>query len=166
MDKPELVARLEKAVNDGDSDAAAALFHPNAQVTIPALSGFRGTDEIRSLFEFCAGIQVNWSFEDCVVQGDSITCRVNQHDGWADGAGIAPLEYERMTLIVRDGLIMLLEGAWTESTRTALGARLETFTPWAVAHHPELYTPSGDFSYTRRAGEGFIRAMQEWLSGE
>lgn len=166
MDKPELVTRLEKAVNDGDSEAIVELFDPNAQVTIPALSGFRGTDEIRSLFEFCAGVQVHWSFQDCVVQGDSITCRVKQHDGWADRAGIAPLEYERMTLTVRNGLITLLEGAWTESTRAKLGTQLETFTPWAVAHHPELYTTSGDFSYTRRAGAGFIRAMQEWLSAE
>jgi hypothetical protein len=163
--EPEgVVANLAEAVNRRDVEAVMAIIAGDATVTIPALSGRQGRDEIEAFFEFCAGIGVSWEVSDTIVHGDAVTCQVAQRDGWADLVGVAPLVYETMTIMVRNGRVAGIEGQWSSETLQRLGSQLESFTPWAVEHHPELYTEDGDFRYTREAGEGFIRAAEEWVS--
>lgn len=163
--EPEgVVANLAEAVNRRDVDAVMAMIAADATVTIPALSGRHGRDEVKAFFEFCAGIEVSWEVSGTFVYGDAVRCQVAQRDGWADLLGVAPLVYETMTITVHDGRIAGIEGQWSNETLQRLGAQLESFTPWAVENHPELYTEDGDFRYTREAGEGFIRAAEEWIS--
>lgn len=163
-DLESVVTDLVEAVNRRDVDAVMSTIATDAVVTIPALSGRRGRDEITAFFEFCAGIEVSWETSGTIVAGESVTCQVAQHDGWADLMGVAPLVYETMTFIVRGGAVHGIEGQWSSETLQRLGSALEGFTPWAVEKHPELYTTDGDFRYTREAGAGFIEAAREWVA--
>lgn len=163
-DQEGVVLSLVDAVNRRDVDAVMAIVSDDARVSIPALSGRHGRDEIRAFFEFCAGIEVSWEISGLITHGERVVCQVAQHDGWADLLGIAPLVYETMELAVGDEGIIEIKGEWSKETLHRLGAQLESFTPWAIETHPELYTEDGDFRYTREAGEGFIRAAEEWVS--
>ena len=160
----ELVDQLEKRLNAGDVVAVMELFAPDATVSIPALDPRRGLDEIEGLFEFCVGINVRWTFKEAVVTDGRADCRVDQHDGWSALLGLAPLQYETFRVTVSEGRIADIEGTWTEETLHDLGNSLESFTPWALEHHPHLYGPDGSFRYTREAGTGFIAAATEWLA--
>lgn len=163
-DPREVVEALQLAINAGDVDAAVALFHDDASVSIPALGPREGKEAIRELFEFCAGIELRWELRDFRTDGRATICTADQYDGWAGAAGIAPLQYESFSVTVAGGLIVSLVGAWSQTTSVTLGHLVERFTPWAVEAHPELYAANGDFIYSFDSGAGFSKAMREFLA--
>lgn len=160
----KVVRLLEERVNTGDVDAIMRLFDLDAEVAIPALDVCTGADRIRELFDFCAGIGVHWDVRSVTHTDDGAACRVHQFDGWADLMGLSPLVYESFLVSLgEEDRITRIVGTWSTGTLEALGAGLEAFTPWALEHHPHLYTDTGAFRFTREAGEGFIAAAREWL---
>ena len=163
-DPREVVEALQLAVNARDVDAAVALFDDDAAVSIPALGPRQGKEQIRELFDFCAGIEVRWELTDYGIDESVVRCTADQYDGWAIAAGLAPLRYQSFSVTVADGLISSLAASWSQTTNVALGRMVEKFTPWAIENHPELYSTDGDFKYTYDSGAGYIKAMQEFLA--
>lgn len=163
MGAVELTYQLLGSVNAGDVEGAVQLFDEDATVKIPSLTPKRGHDEIRALFDFWAGLNVQWELRESTETEYGATVILDHFDAWGNLLGIVPLNYDSFRISVERDRIVAIDGSWSESTFEALGRALEEFTPWAIENHPELFLDNGDFRYSREAGAGFIAAAEEWM---
>lgn len=161
----EVVTGFVDAVNRHDIDSIVERVHPTIHISFAGLTPFEGKERVRSYFEWFAGYGARWDLDIVNAEPGHAHCRLDTFDRWSEIAGISPLRYSRVDFDVDGELVARIETEFTDSSSDALGRLLESFTPWAIEHYPELYTDDGDYDYSFSNGARMVDVMRQWRAG-
>lgn len=161
-----LVTLFEQAANRHNLEALAALFTEDAEYELLGQDVLRGAAQLRALHAYDAGLNTVLEIADCSVDGDTVTCRMVEHNEWLAAAGLGPIVYHRATFTFAGDRIAKLTVAMDEEKVEEIGEVLHEFTPWLMDTYPReasrLFTEGGDFVYSRENGELVVRLLREW----
>jgi hypothetical protein len=86
-----IVASLQDAANRHAVDEVMAMFADQAEFELTGLTRLVGKNEIRSIFEYDAGVDSNIQFINCTSTADTVTCRIVETNGRIRLAGLDSL---------------------------------------------------------------------------
>lgn len=165
-DLMSLLRVWEAAANRHDLDAMEAMFAADAEFELVGQVTLVGKEQIRSIHDYDAGLNTRLDNHDCVVEGNTVTCQVTEHNDWLDAAGISEVHYTSAVYTFEDGLIKRIEATLSPESGQAIGQALQAFDAWATENRPEeyakLFNPEGRFIYSRESGVRVVGLLKEW----
>lgn len=156
---------LVDAINNGDVDAALALFtdDPKVQIWNDKVAGM---EQLRAMFDWLAGGGTQYQMAECKWQGMGVQCAVSFVDGCMEAFGAPEGLPGKMTFRSReDGTLQQVIGFLEPAERKAYNDWLEGKDAWASANRAgELAQAEG---YSKLAGEMAVKLCQDYAaSGE
>ena len=108
----------------------------------------------------------------CEDQGESdggvtVHCTFDYHAFRSDEVGLGPYTDNYWDLVVRNGKITSVAGAWAYITNGFSSERWEPFQRWVTSAHPEdlqVMYPVGDFGITKESIRLWDRRLREWVA--
>ena len=159
----DLIARVlayQEVANRYEIDAAVAMFAESGAVEDARGDEYRGPDALRAAHEYDRECGARVAFSDCIVSGDTLTCRFVHCtaldravglDGWRSAA-VFTFDGGR---IVR--FTSLPTGDEERERHRRAKGPLRT---WAQRHYPDDFAVSGGFDAT--AGAALARLARAW----
>lgn len=164
-----LVKLYEQAANRHNLDAIDALFAADAEYELEGQDVLRGVAQLKALHAYDAGINTQLEIQDCESGENTVTCRITERNDWLSAAGLAPILYPRAEFTFAGDRIRRLKVGMDEERIQEIGDVLHDFMPWLFDAYPaaseRIFTPAGDFVYSRDNGELVVRLLREWRAG-
>lgn len=158
------VKAFENTCNSHDVEEIISLYAENAVHKVPGQFLLRGKKELRGLAEYDSVSNTHFTFNQCEVEGDTVTCEFIATDDWIKTAGIEKVYYSAV-FVFSNGLIRLWIAKPTPETAQALGQVFSSFVEWASKERPQQLkemTPEGRFIYNAENAKKSLALVQEW----
>jgi hypothetical protein len=163
-----IVAALQDAANRHAVDEVMAMFADDAVFELTGLTRLVGKNEIRSIFEYDAGVDGNIQFVDCTSTGDTVTCRLLETNERIRLAGLDSLLYPACRLSFDNGLIRLWSAVPDPESTRAIMEFWGAVGEWIKEHYPaeytRMFTREGRFIRSRENGERAVRLGRQYRS--
>lgn len=148
------VLAFQKHKNGGDLESALQLFADEPSFHFGPLGTITGLTEFRGILEYDLALNTHLQFEDCMLKGIEVSCRVIESNDWLRTVDIDSIIYdENRFTFTQDGHIKSVSATLSAESSQFLGAAMAEFHEWAVTHKPveygELFTKEGNFVYSR-----------------
>ncbi len=158
------VKAFENTCNSHDVEEIISLYAEDAVHEVPGQFLLRGKKELRGLAEYDSVANTHFAFQQCEVDGDTVTCEFIATDDWIKTAGIEEVYYS-VVFVFSDGLIKRWIAEPTPETAQALGQVFSSFVEWASKEKPQQLqelTPEGKFIYNAENAKKSLALVQEW----
>ncbi len=162
------VTCLENAAKRHDVDEIMALFTDDAEFDLVGLTRLVGKAEIRTIFDYDAGVSGEIKLINCEAKEDTISCQMVEHNDRIAVAGLDQLLYPSCVLSFRNKLIRSWRAVPDEEGGQAFDRFWEPVRLWIAEHYPadyaQLYTHEGRFIRNRNNGERAVQLAREYRS--
>ncbi len=158
------VKAFENTCNSHDVEEVISLYMEDAVHEVPGQFLLRGKRELQGLAEYDSVANTYFTFKQCEVDGDTVTCEFIATDDWIKTAGIKEAYYSAV-FVFSNGLIKLWIAEPTPETAHALGRVFSSFVEWASKKRPQQLkemTPEGRFIYNAENAKKSLALVQEW----
>lgn len=162
------VAGLQDAANRHAIDEVMAMFAEDAEFELAGLTRLVGKNEIRSIFEYDAGVDGNIQFINCTSSMDTVTCQLVETNDRLRLAGLDSLLYPECMLSFENGLIRLWSAVPDPESTRAIMEFWGAVGEWIKEHYPaeytRMFTREGRFIRSRENGERAVRLGRQYRS--
>ena len=87
------VESFQKAVNQHNVDKVMTMFTEDAKFEIVGLSTFSGKKQVKNIFEYDVGVNMQLQFINCKSEGNIFHCQILERNDRLDVIGISELKY-------------------------------------------------------------------------
>ncbi len=162
-----MVKAYERAHNAYEVEAVMGMFAEDAQMEVMGLGVLPNLEAIRAIHEYDIGIHAQLTFQNCSVDGMTVTCEVQERNDWLDAAGLEDIYYpSAVYTFTPQGRIQKIVSTMSDDSGAALGGTMAEFIPWLMAERPDesapLFGPEGQFIYSEGNGRLVVGLLQEW----
>ena len=165
-DPLNIVAALQDAANRHAIDEVMALFADDAEFELVGLTRLAGKSEIRSIFEYDAGVDGNIQFINCTSTGDAATCQLAETNDRLRLAGLDGLLYPTCELSFKRGLIRSWRAVPDPGPTRIMMEFWDAVGRWIKEHHPaeyaKMFTGQGRFIRNRENGERAVQLGRQY----
>jgi hypothetical protein len=162
------VKALQDAANRHATDEVMAIFADDAEFELEGLVRLVGKKEIRSIFEYDAGVNSKIELINCNVTADTVNCQLVETNDRLRLAGVDRLVYHSCVLSFKNSLIRSWRAAPDPEAVRAVGQFWNAAGQWIARHFPtdysRLFTREGRFVRSRENGERAVQLAKEYLS--
>lgn len=164
---PELDGRVkayEKAYNSHDFERIMSLYAEDATFGVAGQFVLQGKEKIRGITEYNIALNVYMSFSECIIQGDTVICKLAETNDWIKMAGIKEAYYSAV-FVFGDGLIKLIIAEPTPETSEAFMQVLKPLVEWATKESPQRLAemmPEGEWVYNEANANRWLFLLYEW----
>lgn len=162
------VKSLQDAANRHAIDEVMAMFVDDAEFELGGLPRLVGKKEIRSIFEYDAGVNSKIELTNCAVTADTVNCQFVETNDRLRLAGVDRLVYQSCVLSFGKRLIRSWRAAPDPEAVRAVGQFWNAAGQWIASHFPtdysRLFTREGHFIRSRENGERAVQLAKQYLS--
>jgi hypothetical protein len=163
-----VVKTFQDAANRHAVDEVMAMFTEDAEVELKGTTRLLGKSEIRSIFEYDAGVNGNIQLINCTESVDAVSCQLVETNERLRLAGLSSLLYPSCVLSFEKKLIR----SWRV---TPDPESIQTFNQfwgpvglWIAKYYPSdyarMFTREGRFIRNRDNGERAVQLAREYRS--
>lgn len=153
---------LVDAINNGDVDAALAVFTDNPNFRLYDDKAV-GREEVRALLDWMAGKEARLRIAGCEWVGTGIQCVLSVADGCMEAYGAAGGLPGKMTFYsLEDGTLRQVLGFVEVTERKAYEEWLEAEAAWASADRADEFAQAE--GYSKGAGEMAVKLCREYAA--
>ncbi len=163
----ESVLEFQLHKNDGDLESALELFAEDPSLHFGSLGTISGLTDVRRILEYDLALNTHLKFQDCVVDGLEVSCRVIESNDWLKTVDIDSITYdENKFAFTTDGRIDSVSAVLSAESAQLLGAAMAEFHEWATKQKPEeygdLFSDEGNFVYSQDNAEKVLALLRIW----
>lgn len=144
-----LVQTFQEAPNRHAIDRVLTMFAEDAEFEIVGLTRLIGKQQIRTIFEYDAGVNGDLQIINRIATGDTVTCQLMERNDRLAPIGIALLLYPSCEFVVKAGDIQKFTAVPDAEGMAKSRAAWKAFLPWIAEHYPTdhalLFSPEGRF---------------------
>jgi len=163
-----IVAALQDAANRHAIGEVMAMFAEDAEFELTGLTRLVGKNEIRSIFEYDAGVDGNIQFTNCTSTTETVNCRLVETNERIRLAGLDSLQYPTCTLSFDNGLLRSWRAVPAPEATRAIMQFWGAVGEWIKEHHPgeygKMFTGEGRFIRSRENGELAVQLGRQYRS--
>lgn len=159
----EQVKAYQEAHNSGDVEKEVSFYAEDVKFVVFGQWTIKGKEELRKLVETDAVLNSHLIFTDVKVDGNKVTCSVEEQNDLLKLAGIDTLYYEFHEFIFEKGLIKEVRAKPTPESAKALQEFGASFGRWASENRSqELAELKGESVITKENIGKWLTLMREW----
>jgi limonene-1,2-epoxide hydrolase len=163
-----LVESLQDAARRHAIEEIMALFADDAEFELEGLTRLVGKEEIRTIFEYDAGVAGEIELINRVAKDDQVTCQILERNDRLRVAGLDGLYYPSCVLSFKNKLIRSWRAAPDPEATQAFDEFWRPVPQWIVEHYPvdyaRLFTPEGRFIRSGSNGRRAVQLAREYRS--
>jgi limonene-1,2-epoxide hydrolase len=161
-----LVQAFCEAVNRHAVAEVIAMFSDEAEFELAGLYRIVGKKQIRSVFEYDAGVHTKLEFSRFQIEGNMVKCQLVERNDRLEAIGFSKLDYPSCLLTFKERRIQKFSAKPDEESMKKIANALQGFLPWLAQKYPsdraKMYTSEGRFIYSRENGERAVPLLREW----
>ncbi len=161
----ERVKTYEQAYNSHDVEKIMSFYADDIKFEVVGFFVKEGKEEVRSLTEYDATVNIHMSISNIKINGDTATFTLIESNDWFRLAGVEELVYEPNRIVFRNGLITEIRAEITPESAKAASKAWQTMMQWASKEHSEALAelmPGGKFIYTAETAKKWLELLKEW----
>lgn len=163
-----VVAALQDAANRHAIDEVMAMFADDAEFELEGLTRLVGKKEIRSIFEYDAGVNGEIRLINCTATSDAVSCQLVETNDRLRLAGLDKLLYPSCVLAFEKGLIRSWRAIPDPGPARAFDKFCGAVRLWIAEHYPieyaRMFTREGGFMRNRENGERVVQLARQYRS--
>ena len=160
-DRLSVVEAFQDAANRHAIDEIMAMFADDAEFELEGLARLVGKKEIRTIFEYDAGVKGEIQLINCTAKTDTVSCQLVERNDRLRAAGLDRLLYPSCVLSFTNKLIRSWRAVPDPEPARAFDQFWGAVRLWISEHYPadyaRIFTREGRFIRNRDNGE---RAVQ------
>jgi len=166
----EKVQEFQDAAKSHDLDKLMEKFAENARFHIDGQNPLIGKNQIRSIFEYDAGVNGELEFINCTSEGDTVSCQILERNDRLKASGIKELIYPSCRFMFRDGLIKEFKAVREPEMAQAQAKMWPEFRQWVSENYPKdylkLFDTEGKFIRNFENGKRSVQLLKEWRASQ
>jgi len=163
-----VVAAFQDAANRHAIDEVMAMFADDAAFELEGLTRLVGKKEIRSIFEYDAGVKGEIQLINCTATADTVSCQLLETNDRLRVAGLDKLLYPSCVLSFEKDLIRSWRAVPDPGPARAFDQFWSAVRLWIAEHHPtdyaRMFTREGRFMRSRENGERVVHLARQYRS--
>ena len=157
------VKAFQEAYNSHDVEKELSLCEEDLRFEIVGESVTEGKEELRKLCEMGAILNDHLTLTDLKVSGDTVTCRLKEHNDWFKAGGIDAVYYESAQFTFKNGLIKEVRSKYTQDTARSLKEFHASFGKWgSEKRSQELAELAPEGKLTKENVSRLLTLVREW----
>lgn len=170
MSEGQNLMNLVKAFCDAANHHAVAeviaMFSDEAEFELAGLYRIVGKKQIRTVFEYDAGVHTKLEFSGFQIEGNTVKCRLVERNDRLEAIGFSELDYPSCLLTFKEGRIQKFSAKPDEVSIKKIADAWQGFLPWLTQKYPtdraKMFTCEGRFIYNLENGERVVPLLREW----
>lgn len=163
-----VVAAFQDAFNRHAIDEVMAMFADGAEFELEGLTRLVGKKDIRSIFEYDAGVNGNIQFIKCSATADTVSCQLLETNDRLRLAGLDNLLYPSCVLSFENKLIRSWRAVPDPGPARAFDEACGAVRLWIAKQYPteyeRMFTREGRFIRNRDNGERVVQLARQYRS--
>lgn len=170
QDLLDKVQGFQNAAKNHEVDKLMDMFAEDAKFHIDGQNPLIGKEEIRSIFEYDAGVNGELVFINCTSEGDTVSCQVLERNDRLKASGINELLYPSCAFTFRDGLIIEFKAVRDAERAQAQAKMWPKFRQWVSEKYPndylKLFDAEGKFIRNFENGKRSVQLLKKWRASQ
>jgi hypothetical protein len=159
----EQIKAYQEAHNSGDVEKKLSCCAEDARYEVEGLWDLEGKQDLRRLFESDAVLNSRIVLTDLKVEGNKITCKIEEESDWLKLAGIGVLNYESGQFTFEKGLIKEVRVKYTPASNQAVQEYAASFGNWASENRSQEFAELQRTGLITKETVGlYLRLLREW----
>jgi hypothetical protein len=158
----ERIKAMEEAHNSGDVEEEMSFFADDVRCDFSGSFVINGKEDLRKAVEANSIFNSRMTFTDCKESGNTVTCKVTEHNDMLKAAGLGPVYYEVSEHIFENGLIKELKARPAEENVRALKEFREGFGKWISETRPQDSTELKTVGITKENVNKWLTLIRQW----
>lgn len=163
-----LIRAFEDTANRHAVDEIMNMFSDDVEFELVGLARLVGKKEIRSIFEYDAGVNTELRLIKCTANGDTVNCQLVERNDRLRAAGFDKLLYPSCALSFTNKLIRSWRAVPDPEPLRAFNRFWGAVRLWIAENYPadygRIFTPEGRFIRNRYNGERLVQLAGEYRS--
>lgn len=155
------------AVNRHEPDKTLELFTDDGVFEISGYFRMAGKPEIRRILGYDVGVNARLRISDCVVNSNTVTCRLFERNDRLRALGIDELAFQSCQMEFTGPLLARITAVVPPTLAEGVGERWKAFVVWAERYHKATLQDCVDaenrFIYNEMNGRTVVSLMTAWV---